>query len=579
MKLKLLTQVVFWLCMLPLASPAQIAKKKMIQVGWDQPTTAYLREHHVRMETETPFFDGVLFGFGVRSPQGQWVDGHTVLTRVPFQREWLEAAVADIKACRFVKFTDNFVRIDTHPGDLDFANDHDWATAATNMGHAAWFTKSAGIKGIFFDSECYAANQWDYDPGTGRSFEQEAALTRQRGRQVMEAMARENPDLVIQHFWGPVTALSQGRAENPTEVLPADGRALLIYFFAGLLDAIPPTMTMVEGNQHAYYLENEAAALRYSHEVKSASGPTIRLLPPEVRGKYLKNVQAGLGIYLDAYVFKSDFFWHIGDKDGLSKIERLRDNVGWALEAADEYIWIYGENGRWASRFSDQDYKTERGDKVGLEHSLNATKNALPWEETLPGITEALAMAHDPLGSALREIETTKAENLVVNPTFDPKAEGIVPSAPAQPDWQAGQIPGWTFWQSDNSKGSWGAVEGGVEIKGMREGCLIQITQFQVTPGERFVVTARGRSTGGLPFVTVGWRGEAGQWIFQPRYTLSFSRPLPDGTKQAVGVIQVPDQARYLMLMPSASFQTPEQSAVFSNLGVYRWNDLMKIEP
>lgn len=42
-------------------------RKKLIQYGWDVPSTAFVRENIVKMESKWPFFDGVV----IRT-QGGW---------------------------------------------------------------------------------------------------------------------------------------------------------------------------------------------------------------------------------------------------------------------------------------------------------------------------------------------------------------------------------------------------------------------------------------------------------------------------------------------------------------------------
>ena len=67
----------------------------------------------------------------------------------------------------------------------------------------------------------------------------------------------------------------------------------------------------------------------------------------ENRAKYHGQVQAGFGFYLDMYLNEKGNHYYFGPKKGGSRIDRLRDNLSAALEASDEYVWVYGEQCRW----------------------------------------------------------------------------------------------------------------------------------------------------------------------------------------------------------------------------------------
>lgn len=96
----------------------------------------------------------------------------------------------------------------------------------------------------------------------------------------------------------------------------------------------------------------------------------LALVAPENRQKYLAQVQVSFGIYLDAYTNPSTSPYYI-DPKGETPTHRLTGNVQFALNAANEYVWMYGEKYRW--------WATPK-------------KNVNPesWEEKLPGVSDAL---------------------------------------------------------------------------------------------------------------------------------------------------------------------------------------------
>ena len=57
-------------------------------------------------------------------------------------------------------------------------------------------------------------------------------------------------------------------------------------------------------------------------------------------------VITGLGLYMDSYVNDETSSWYFGPIDG-SRLEYLRRNMAQALSGTDEYVWLWGERGRW----------------------------------------------------------------------------------------------------------------------------------------------------------------------------------------------------------------------------------------
>ncbi|HOC00187.1 MAG TPA: hypothetical protein PKM43_15765, partial [Verrucomicrobiota bacterium] len=101
-------------------------RRKFIELGWDIPATALLRESWREMEQTTPF-DGVMFKVEAKDDQGGALSSESLWDGRPWKREWLEPALADLKSCAFARFTDNFVRFNATPGTLDWTDDAGWA--------------------------------------------------------------------------------------------------------------------------------------------------------------------------------------------------------------------------------------------------------------------------------------------------------------------------------------------------------------------------------------------------------------------------------------------------------------------
>ena len=93
--------------------------KALIEFGWDEPGTAFLRTHIAEMQ-RTPF-DGCVFQADYDRPAG----GKGRFTwegwgERKFTKSDLRQAFEDLRATSFRTFKRNFLRFNTTPGKLDW---------------------------------------------------------------------------------------------------------------------------------------------------------------------------------------------------------------------------------------------------------------------------------------------------------------------------------------------------------------------------------------------------------------------------------------------------------------------------
>ncbi len=425
--------------------PDLYARKKLIAVGWDSPNAESFVKNLREME-QTPF-DGVRILLDVTDEQGRKVDLQAAFRNERWKREWFADAIAKLKAVRSEKLTDNFLSVG--PGSkVDWFDDAAWEQVVDHLRIAAWVAKEGGLKGILFDPEkgtSQPAFSYNRQPNRERySFAEYAAKVRQRGREAMEAMAEEYPDMVIftlflnggqgyspffrkghhggrtAHFYldgkdlkpaGPRGPLSVQEDQAPLDKIEGGSYHLIPAFVNGWLDAIPPTMVIVDGLEQTYTATDEATFHRWAHSVYSASLP---LVAPENRAKYRAQVRVGFGIYLDAYVNPSSSKHYVGptgggtEKGDSPRVQRLGESVQHAVAISDEYVWLWGEKYRW--------WPTDRK-RVKAE----------TWDEVAPGISDAIRYALDPtpqfeqtLREAAAQFEKAQGggRNLVLNGNF-----------------------------------------------------------------------------------------------------------------------------------------------------------------
>ncbi len=537
-----------------LAARAQgdVPEKKLIAVGWDMPNAERLRANLAVMETTPVQGCSVRFA-GPRNTPNLWFS---------FSREvWDEQVVAkileDLKAVQPRQLSSRFLLLNANPGDVDWFDDAGWANIVAHWRTAARVAREGGLAGIMFDPEAYKdpwrAFDWSAQAQTAQhTFAQYREMARRRGRELMTAVADEYPAATIFALF-----LLSGNREaveraDLVGALAGNAYGLLPSFVDGWLDAAKPTMTFVDGCETAYRFNSLPEYLSAANMIRNKCQ---RLVSPENRYKYRAQVQVGFGVYLDAYVNPPTSPWYI-NPGTQTPVRRLAENVASALEVADEYVWLYGEQASWWP-------------------SPHPASDKVRWPQKLPGIEAALALAADPTGYARRVLsEPGDRKNAVLNGDF--AATSVPATAGAKPaDWKQGTAPpGWSFWQSGASKGrpTWDrevghTAPGAGALVGVKTGCLIQ--SFPVAPGERYVVAAWRRVQGeGSASVRVRWQTAEGKW-----HAESLDRFL--GTASSVGEWElvagagvVPDGAGKLVLLLSADGQRSEQDTIW-------WDDVV----
>ena len=544
---------------------------RIIATGWDNPTPQQLRRDLAEMEKRP--FDGVVMDVTAQGT-GDAV-GATPFRQAfgvePWREEWFARSVEDLKALRPTRLKHLFLNLLANPGNVDWFDDEGWRNVVEHWRIAASVAKRGGMRGILFDPEPYTKpwSQFKYPAQPQRekhSFEEYRQKARERGRAVMSAVAGEFPDAVIFSYFL-FSYVIQGASfldqSDPTLSLIAQNYGLLPAFMDGWLDAAPPTIRIVDGDERAYLYNSETEFLRSVVEIK---GPAQALLSPENRAKYRAQVLVGFGLYLDAYVNPKTSQWYVDGKGG-PRVDRLRENLDCALKAADEYIWIYGEQGRWWP---------VPGETAGWKG-----KETYPeWPVVLPGCDRVLAFARNPVAAARDAVEEMrkagKLLNLARNGGF---GESAGKGGGKGADWKAEDAPpGWSSWQDDNSKGElvWDREEGATapgsaRAGGVEQGCFIQT--YKVKPGERYAIGLSCRNRGrGQSWVVARWKDKAGHWTAMPKDTHIYpASGTAEGWSEWFGVATVPDGAAELVLLLGVTGQfRKDDTTWFDDAAVYR---------
>lgn len=307
--------------------------KKVIEWGWDEPDTRFIRENILKME-EMPF-DGLVFHvLGDAGESFVW----EMWSPRTFELSQFKNAVSDLDATRFTRFTDRFLRVNVTPGNVDWFDDVAWRSVITNFKLAARLAKQGGCNGFMFDVEQYNDQLFDYRAQknfSNKSFAEYTAMVRQRGKEWISAVNAEFPDITIMLTYGYTLA---GSAPSRRSVLPY---GLLASFLDGVLDGATDATAIIDGWEGAYtYRQKEQFQL--AHDAITLMQPAWSAEPD----KYQRHVRAGFGIWLDAYWRRIG--WHADDLSlNYFMPAQFEASVREALEISDTYVWIYTEQPRW----------------------------------------------------------------------------------------------------------------------------------------------------------------------------------------------------------------------------------------
>jgi hypothetical protein len=313
------------------AQSTRPSSKKLIEFGWDEPDTAYLRKHIAEME-KTPF-DGTVFHLTQDFLWKSWS------TRT-FTEAELRPAINDLQNTPLKRFTHNFLRFNVAPGDVDWFDD--FSPILANAKLVAKVAKKGKCAGLLFDIEQYNEHPFEYAKARNaktKSFEQYAAQARARGREVMNAFQGEFPDLVVFLTFG--YSLPHAQAGVDKAKLAQVDYGLLKSFLDGMFDAAAGKSTIVDGFEISY-------GYKTAQQFSDAATTVKKTILPWVadRQKYVKHGALGFGLWID-YDWRK-YGW---DEKDISKNyftpNQFEASVKHALATADEYVWIYTEKPRW----------------------------------------------------------------------------------------------------------------------------------------------------------------------------------------------------------------------------------------
>jgi len=317
------------------------SRKQLIEFGWDEPNPRFMREHIAELQASP--FDGCVFHVDyIAAPGDSGSFTWSLWGHRRFQSAQLDAALADLKATRFGRFRENFLRVNVTPADLDWFEDH--GTVLANLELAARTAKQGNCPGVLFDVEQYRGKLWDFREQTkqrSRTWDETAARVRSLGADAMRAFERGYPGLTVFMTFAYSMPLDEtGTFRRP---LPDSHYGLLVPFLDGMVSAASDSVVIVDGHESSYAYRDPA---QFAAKADSMRRGSRRLAAQPDR--YASRLSVGFGIWLD----------YDSDKVGWDTRDLTNNHftpasfavaVQAALDHADQYTWIYSQKPRWWS--------------------------------------------------------------------------------------------------------------------------------------------------------------------------------------------------------------------------------------
>jgi hypothetical protein len=267
----------------------------------------------------------------MRNPDGSENPTMDLMVNKELSYATIARVLTPLKGLQFTNLTQNFAAVFSGRPP-DFFND--WSIIVRNFGDLARAAHEVGLKGVYFDNENYFSPWSHYPLGVEypnlnlRAYQEQARL---RGRQVMEAMVAQFPDIVVISLHGPY--ISEPKAPAPLFPQWSTTNQLMGPFFCGFLEGAGKRATCVDGGR-LYHLRTpkefqDSYTWRKTGIAQDKVGSDF--IPAPLRAAWPFKINIAFGIY--------DKPFGQADMDP----ELLRPTLANALQQSDRYTWLHVE--------------------------------------------------------------------------------------------------------------------------------------------------------------------------------------------------------------------------------------------
>jgi hypothetical protein len=315
---------------------------KILEWGWNTPLPEYVKEHIDEMENLP--FDGLILDLktnpGTVETSGlfSWKVWKSTTLRLDDYSRSYEA----LKGIKFHRFTDNFLRFNVVPGDIDWF-DNKFTAVIANAALAAQIAKTCKLKGILLDVEQYQGTPFSYTTRPNwetRSFSDYQQQVRQRGREIIRAVNAVYPNIIILLTYGYNLAYAD---QKPLEKA---AYGLLSAFLDGVLEASSPETVIYDGWEYSYGYKRVEEFQQAFQTIKQR-GQERNEVAAEARRRY----RASFGLWID-----NKSIWDQDFSKNYFAPEVFESSLQFALKYTERYVWIYSQKANWWNGQIPQSY-------------------------------------------------------------------------------------------------------------------------------------------------------------------------------------------------------------------------------
>ena len=307
----------------------------------DRVTPTTLRRDPARLEyIQTLPFDGLTFasdaGWELMQARGR-----------TFDLAYMQQQFEPLRDLELGRLKHNFAVVNaSKPGD--FFDDSAWAGVERNFAYLARVLKQVGVEGILFDNEVYAPAiqmfNWNADcDDKSRSLDEYRAQARKRGREVMQAMVQEYPEIVVIFAHGPYISapLPPGPAGTPPPFWPRQSKPeaceLLGPFTVGFMEAQGDKALVVDGGEEYKFRTPDDFKRSYSARKYLMGSNTFNcpFVPGSLRGEaWSSHLSISFGVFAED--------WPAANLRITPPM--LQQCLVNALTRCDRYVWLYTQS-------------------------------------------------------------------------------------------------------------------------------------------------------------------------------------------------------------------------------------------
>ena len=481
-------------------------RKKVVAFGWEWKVMSPARLLEYADQIDATGIDGVSLYVNAKGPDGKKRWSSSVIDGDEFTSDMLADQKEVLRQATTHKgLRECFIRTIGAPKvRVDWKDDVHWARVARSMGELAKFAKETGVRGFILDPEDYhKQNQFEARPDD-EPYNLLAPLARRRGREIFSEVFREYPEIVVLGYWLFSWHPQHVNSENPMASARAAGD-LWPAFINGILDVIPPTAKLVDGDEWVY--DAKASKNEFMISAVAQRNAVQGLVAPENRAKFRAQTLPGFGLYLDSYVMsptnkngKANHYY-FGPDNG-SRRGHFERNLSEALDSAGEYVWLWCERKAWV--------------KWGEDVAMGWGVDRQTWEECLPGLARTLRACTAPETFLAKDYPAMLAEGKIVNIATN---DYVTASRQA------------LYGRHDKAE------------ERERGAGYFHVQDPSARPGEHYVVAASGTGEGLEAVAFWQQRRGGGWWRWRiPGHGLAFTRG-KDGRYSAKALVRVPEGA------------------------------------